>query len=103
MPSHVHVFKLPNTSTPELPGRCGCKLQAGGATPCSKAAFFSLPDEGDSFAREFHVAALNWTSDRITVSLDGKVVNTIASPCLVEEIGMDFDREVRFRKNKARA
>ena len=40
-----------------------------------------------------HVASLNWTETGVAVSLDGVLVNTITSPCLVEAIGMDFDRE----------
>ena len=30
---------------------------------------------------------------QVQVSLDGALVGTIASPCLLQEIGMDFDRE----------
>lgn len=41
---------------------------------------------------------MNWTTDdaglsTVAIAVDGVVVNTITSPCLVEEIGMDFDRE----------
>ena len=33
-------------------------------------------------------------SDAVSKSeLQGRIVNTITSPCLVEEVGMDFDRE----------
>ena len=30
LPSHVHVFKLPDISTPSLVKQCGCKLQHQG-------------------------------------------------------------------------
>jgi hypothetical protein len=42
---------------------------------------------------------MNWTRDSATgvstiaIGVDGVTVSTITSPCLVEEIGMDFDRE----------
>ena len=41
---------------------------------------------------------MNWTIDdagvsTVEVGIDGSVVSIIRSPCLVEAIGMDFDRE----------
>ena len=42
---------------------------------------------------------MNWTIDEATglstiaIGVDGTIVNTITSPCLIEEIAMDFDRE----------
>jgi hypothetical protein len=46
----------------------------------------------------FHTATLNWTTDgaglsTVAVGVDGQVVSVITSPCLVQEVGMDFDRE----------
>ena len=109
LPSHVHIFDLPNTSSVTLPSRCNCKLNPGercargdplgwpahqvvDQPPCSAGSMYTLP-ENNSFASDFHVASLNWTSAGVTVALDGQVVNTIATRCLVQEIGMDFDRE----------
>lgn len=93
LPSHVHVFKLDGVPVPALPAVCGCTEHPQGTAPCSKQAIFSLP-EGESFADTFHTASLNWTDGGlVSIALDGTVVNTITSPCLVEAIGMDFDRE----------
>ena len=95
LPSHIHIFKLPNASSSELPGRCQCKLHhSGGGQPrCSVGSTVNpLPGE-QTFASAFHVASLNWTSSGVTIEIDGKVVNRLASPCLVQEIGIDLDRE----------
>jgi len=92
LPSHVHVFELPGTSVAGLPQKCDCKLSPGGTTPCSKPASFSLPN-GATFAQRFHVAQLNWTEAGVAIYLDGNLVNTITSPCLLQPLGMDFDRE----------
>ena len=93
LPSHVHVFELPGTPTASLPAQCGgCALSGGGAAPCSKGSSFSLPS-GATFAQAFHTAQLNWTGAGVAVYLDGELVNTITSPCLVNPLGVDFDRE----------
>jgi hypothetical protein len=92
LPSHVHIFKLPGVSPAALPQVCGGCQEHAGSPPCSKGAEFVLPS-GGSFAQDYHVAQMNWTSDGVDVILDGVLVNSIASPCLVEAIGMDFDRE----------
>ena len=70
-----------------LPALCGCAESHAGSAPCSKGADYVLPD-GATFSGAFHTAALNWTEGRIEVSLDGAVVTTIDSPCLVNEIGI---------------
>ena len=93
LPSHVHIFALPGVPASALPARCGCKEGTPGAPPCSKGALFTLPPGAPTFAEAFHVAQLNWTAAGIEVALDGVRVNTIASPCLGQPIGMDFDRE----------
>jgi len=93
LPSHVHIFELPSTPPAALPQSCGgCALSNGGVAPCSKGSYFSLPN-GVTFAQAFHVAQLNWTEDGAHIYLDGALVNTIASPCLVQPLGIDFDRE----------
>ena len=92
LPSHVHIFALPDTPVGELPQRCGCQEGTPGAPPCSIGSLFSLPN-GQSFADQFNVATLNWTEAGIAVALNGVQVGNITSPCLVQEIGMDFDRE----------
>lgn len=92
LPSHVHVFQLPGTPAPALPARCGCKEGTPGSPPCSIGSVFALPG-GATFAQGFHTASLNWTETGIEVALDGAVVNRIDSPCLIQDIGMDFDRE----------
>jgi hypothetical protein len=92
LPSHVHIFELPNRTAAQLPGLCNCSEGTPGQAPCSKGALFSLP-AGRSFADDWHVAALLWTAGGVEVRLDGALVSTIPSACLVEEIGMDFDRE----------
>ena len=93
LPSHVHIFELPGVPVPDLPARCGgCAEHPPGTAPCSLGATHVLPANA-SFADGFHVAALNWTDAGVAVSLDGAVVSVISSPCLVEAIGMDFDRE----------
>ena len=93
LPSHVHIFELPGTAVPDLPARCGgCKEHPAGQAPCSIGANFALP-AGETFADAFHVAALNWTDTGVVVLLDGQPVSAIASPCLIELIGVDFDRE----------
>ena len=93
LPSHVHVFSLPGVPAAGLPRACGgCSEGTPGAPPCSKPATHALPG-GETFASAFHVCGLNWTEAGVEVSLDGEVVNTITSPCLLEPIGMDFDRE----------
>ena len=93
LPSHVHVFELPGVAVPDLPGACGgCVEHPAGTAPCSLGSTFTLPG-GASFADAFHVAALNWTEAGVLVLLDGAPVSSIPSPCLVEDIGMDFDRE----------
>jgi beta-glucanase (GH16 family) len=92
LPSHVHVFDLPGLNASQLPRACNCTEGTPGAPPCSKGALFSLP-AGQTFADAFHVAQLLWTEAGVEVRLDGALVNSIPSPCLVEAIGMDFDRE----------
>jgi beta-glucanase (GH16 family) len=95
LPSHVHVFELPNTSSAELPGRCHCKLyhSRSGQARCSVGSTVDPLAAGETFSSGFHVAGLNWTASGVTISIDGHVVNRVSSPCLVQEIGMDFDRE----------
>ena len=61
-----------------------------GHYPCSKPAYHTAKT---AFSAGFHTASLNWTAGKVEVGLDGVVVNTITSPCLVEQIKMDFDRE----------
>ena len=39
------------------------------------------------------MAALNWTQGLTQFLVDGAVVSEIASPCLLNELGVDFDRE----------
>ena len=93
LPSHVHVFQIPNTPVASLPQKCcGCQLQKGGVVPCSKGVYYDLPD-GATFAQDFHLAQMNWTDDGVRVYLDGALVSSIASPCLLQPLGMDFDRE----------
>ena len=91
LPSHVHVFELPGTNPAGLPQRCGCE-EKNGAPPCSIGAYWGLPG-GATFAEAFHVAQLNWTDAGVFVFLDGVLANTIPSPCLVQPLGIDFDRE----------
>eukprot|EP01048_Picozoa_sp_COSAG05_P000286 COSAG05_NODE_7_length_42457_cov_58.929152_43_plen_345_part_00 len=96
LPSHVHVFKLPGVPVAELPQHCDCKEGTAGKAPCSKPATFQAKQPWSS---GFHVASMNWTIDEATglstiaIGVDGTIVNTITSPCLIEEIAMDFDRE----------
>lgn len=92
LPSHVHVFQLPNVSAAGLPERCGCKENKPGVAPCSIGASYSLPD-GRKWADDFRIAGLNWTETGVEILLDGVVVSRIESDCLPQEIGMDFDRE----------
>ena len=92
-PSHVHIFKLPGVATADLEAKCGCKEAHAGQSPCSKPAYFTGKQP---FSAGFHTASLNWTTDAtglstIAIGVDGTIVNTITSPCLVEEIGMDFE------------
>ena len=93
IPSHVHVFKLPNTTTAELPALCGGCETHGGAPPCSIGAYYKLPAASPTFSEAWHTASLNWTDAGVDIAIDGQSVNRIASPCLSERIGMDFDRE----------
>jgi beta-glucanase (GH16 family) len=94
LPSHVHVFALPGVPPSALPQACGgCKEGTPGTPPCSKPSSYVLPPAAPTFAQDFHTCALNWTEAGVQVSLDGVVVNTIASPCLTQPLGMDFDRE----------
>merc|ERR1711966_502729 len=62
LPSHVHIFDLPNATIKDLPSKCHCANHgsAGLTKPCSVGAYYQLA-EGDSFAKNFHVASLNWT------------------------------------------
>jgi hypothetical protein len=92
LPSHVHVFSLPGVPVGELPARCGCEESTPGAPPCSIGAAFALPG-GATFSDSWHVAALNWTQGLTQFLVDGAVVSEIASPCLLNELGVDFDRE----------
>ena len=91
-PSHLHIFNLPNTTAAELPSKCNCELHEGRA-PCSIASTHVLDRAQPTFADRFHVASLNWTAEGVTIALDGEVVSKMASPCLLQKIGMDFDRE----------
>ena len=97
LPSHVHVFKLPGVAVPDLPARCGgCTEHAAGAAPCSKPGYYEAPAP---WSAAFHTASLNWTTDErtglstVAVGADGRVVSVITSPCLVQPLRMDFDRE----------
>jgi beta-glucanase (GH16 family) len=95
LPSHVHIFKLPNMTIDQMPANCGgCELQPkSDPKHCTLGSLYSLPKRAPTWADDFHVARLNWTDAGVTISIDGEVVNRIASPCLIQEIGMDFDRE----------
>ena len=68
-------------------------LRLAGDPPNQRCTAGGSSRAAAAFKDEFHVAGLNWTDAGVTVLLDGAVVNTIPSPCLVQEIGMDFDRE----------
>jgi hypothetical protein len=92
LPSHVHVFELPGINTSALPALCKCKEGTPGSPPCSIGSYCTLPP-GQTFADSWHIAGLLWNSTGAHVFLDGVLVNSIPSPCLVEAIGMDFDRE----------
>ena len=90
LPSHVHIWALPDTPLSGLPAKCGCVEGHAGKAPCSKG---STAKSKTAFSAEFHVASLNWTESEITVAVDGAIVNTIDSPCMVADIKMLFDRE----------
>jgi hypothetical protein len=92
LPSHVHVFKLPHTDVTDLPATCNCTEGKPGSAPCSKPATY---DASVPFSAQFQTASMKWSAETgtIEIALNGTVVNTIVSPCLVEEIAMDFDRE----------
>lgn len=92
LPSHVHVFALPDTNASALPNLCNCTEGTPGSPPCSKGETFQLP-AGQSFADSWHVAGLLWDAVGAHVFLDGTAVGEVSSPCLIEAIGMDFDRE----------
>ena len=79
--STTHIFKLPGSNASGLPARCNCTADAGGS--CSRRSVWQLP-AGQSFADEFHVAGLLWDDAGIRVFLDGALVNTVPSPCLIE-------------------
>lgn len=91
LPSHVHIFKLPHTPASELPNRCHCKLyhSSSGQHRCTVGALADPLPTDETFASRFHVASLNWTSTGVTIAIDGRVVNRLASPCLIQDIGMD--------------
>lgn len=90
--SHTHIFTLPNVSTPELPAKCACTERPVGSSPCSNQAIFALPG-GEAIDAAWHTASVNWTDVSVQIYLDGALVNTLASTCLGQAIGMDFDRE----------
>lgn len=92
LPSHVHIFDLPGVNASALPGLCNCTEGTPGSPPCSKGSTFSLPP-GQTFSGAWHVAGLLWDAAGAHVFLDGSLVHSVPSPCLVEAIGMDFDRE----------
>ena len=60
---------------------------------CSLGSIFALDKAQPTFADRFYTANLNWTNSGVAIRLDGALVNVITSPCLVQQIGMDFDRE----------
>ena len=95
LPSHVHIFDLPKTTADELPKKCKCKLyhSKSGRVRCSLGSIFALDKAQPTFADRFYTANLNWTNSGVAIRLDGALVNVITSPCLVQQIGMDFDRE----------
>lgn len=79
LPSHVHIFDLPNVSAAALPAKCGCTEGQPGSAPCSKGATYALPGAA-TFADGFHVAALNWTDAGVDVLLDGALVSAPPRP-----------------------
>jgi hypothetical protein len=83
VPSHVHIWELPGTPLGELPTKCGCTEGHPGKAPCSKGSTATL---STPVSTDFHTASLNWTETEIAVAVDGKVVNRIASPCMVADI-----------------
>jgi beta-glucanase (GH16 family) len=83
LPSHVHIWALPDTPLSGLPAKCGCIEGNKGKAPCSKGSTATL---ATPVSTEFHTASLNWTETEITVAVDGEVVNTISSPCMVADI-----------------
>jgi beta-glucanase (GH16 family) len=88
--SHVHIWEFPDTPIDGVPAKCGCVEGTKGKAPCSKGNT-SLADT--AFSAQFHIATLNWTATEVTVAVDGVVMNTITSPCMVVPINMWFDRE----------
>ena len=80
--STTHIFKLPGSNASGLPARCNCTEDAPGGS-CSRHSVWQLP-AGQSFADAFHVAGLLWDDAGIRVFLDGALVNTVPSPCLIE-------------------
>ena len=83
VPSHVHIWAMPDTPLDELPAKCGCIEGHQGKAPCSKGSTATL---STPVSTEFHTASLNWTETTVAVAVDGQVLNTIASPCMVAEI-----------------
>jgi beta-glucanase (GH16 family) len=83
--STTHIFKLPGSNASSLPARCNCTEDDGGGS-CSRRAVWQLP-AGQSFAEAFHIAGLLWDDSGIRVFLDGALVNTVPSPCLIEVSG----------------
>jgi hypothetical protein len=75
LPSHVHIWELPRTPLPGLPAKCGCEEGTPGKAPCSKG-LNGLSKKG-ALSADFHIATLNWTAEKVEISLDGVVTNTI--------------------------
>ena len=76
-PSHVHVFKMPNTSFQELPAKCRCQDEDWGA--CSSAATFTAKPP---LFEGFRTASLNWTAGMVAIALDGVVVSGLPIICV---------------------
>ena len=92
VPSHQHIFALRGLNATQVAAKCACKVANQGPqqSVCSSAAYYT---SAQPVSADFHVYGLLWNATHLTFYVDGNVTGYLATPCLQQPIGMDFDRE----------
>ena len=88
---NTHVFTLSNINDGSVIATvCNC-TQNSENSDCSSPGRYT-PNFSD-FSSDFHIFAMNWTSDRLITYLDGQQVRNIKNYCLHNQLNLQFDRE----------
>ena len=88
---NLHVNTLSNhNNVNNIAQACNCTVDPNNST-CSSGARY-IPSF-NNFSSDFHIFALNWTSDRIITYLDGQEARNVKNYCFNNKLMMQIDRE----------